>query len=1062
MSDGSVVIDVELKTDKARQQYKQFGSDASKELDKVGKSKAFNSLSDQSVEFAKKASLSIAAVGTAIAGFSIKAAGDMQAMNAQFSQVFGDMESDASKSLNKISKETNILPNRLKGSFTKMAAFAKTTGMDTADALSLTERATLAAADSAAFYDTSITDVTENLQSYLKGNYENDAALGISSTETTRNAAANKLYGKSFSDLSESQKQLTLLQMVEDGNKLSGALGQAAREGGGLENVFGNMKQAVTDLAAAFGAPLLQPFLDMVGKVSSGMAKLATILQKNPALVYVIVGAVTTLAAAFTAAYLAANNFAKMKSILSSVKVGFAALTSPVALVVLAIGALVTAFVYFYKTSDTFRAKVDAVLSNLKKLASNIGTIVKMIGAYFTDFGGKFQELRKNLVEALGPELAGQITAGMVKVLGPISDMIQAIKAIAGIAKGSITSVQQLDNILGGLFSGEGTQRIFEIGKAIKDLVTAFKNLVNPAKSAGKSIDIVEVAFTILKSVFLALLGPIGLVIKAFELIAKALGGGDVGKGIDMIVEGFDSLASGIQKNGPKIGTSAGKAIEGILTAIASALPEIITGGLNIIAALIVGIAQGLPLLALAASQLIMSFTGAMLLLVPQITLSATAIIVAFLAALTIALPQIIIAGLSFLTALINGITQGLPQLITTVATLITTFLQGIADNIQQIIDAGTNLLINFLQGVINNLPRIVETVGTLITTFLDAVTVKLPELIESGANLLVKLLEGIAEHLPDVITAAVNVIVAFLQGIAENLPRIISAAVDVIIAFIEGVAKKIPDIVDAGMDLIDALVKGVLQAQDRLAKAAVDLVNGMAENIRKNRGQLKNAGENLLSAIAEGLPGYGLVKNGAAIANGLLKGLTDGFEKVKSTVSGWADWISEHKGPISYDKKLLIKNGLSIVEGLNKGLNDGFSDVKSTVGNLTSLIRDSFAEDLDSKYFNGILSDSINTNGLSMSTIKKSVPEIQSLLSGNLKPESASSTVKEALAGNSNQIVNNYYTADSQETQPQIIEVHVSANINKKELSKEIAEPVQMIINRKKKMGKRARGLTN
>ena len=58
---------------------------------------------------------------------------------------------NAQGSIDSISKETNILPNRLKPAFTSMAAFAKTTGMDTADALDLTSRATKAAADSAAF-----------------------------------------------------------------------------------------------------------------------------------------------------------------------------------------------------------------------------------------------------------------------------------------------------------------------------------------------------------------------------------------------------------------------------------------------------------------------------------------------------------------------------------------------------------------------------------------------------------------------------------------------------------------------------------------------------------------------------------------------------------------------------------------------------------------------------------------------------------------------------------------------------------------------------------------------
>ncbi|AQU79715.1 hypothetical protein [Planococcus faecalis] len=89
-------------------------------------------------------------------------------------------------------------------------------------------------------------------------NYENDAALGLSATETTRNSAANELYGKSFKDLSEAQKQLTLLQMVEDANKISGAMGMAAKESDGFENVVGNLSQSWTDLKAAMGEPVLE------------------------------------------------------------------------------------------------------------------------------------------------------------------------------------------------------------------------------------------------------------------------------------------------------------------------------------------------------------------------------------------------------------------------------------------------------------------------------------------------------------------------------------------------------------------------------------------------------------------------------------------------------------------------------------------------------------------------------------------------------------------------------------------------------------------------------------
>lgn len=221
----------------------------------------------------------VAAVGSYIALDTIKdfglstldSAANQQAMESQFSQVFGNLEGTAESSLGQIANNTGILENRLKGSYTQIAAFAKTSGMDTADALELSNRAMIAVADSAAFYDKSLEEVTESLQSYLKGNYENDAALGLSSTEYTRNAAAMELYGEKFQDLSESQKQLTLLQMVEDANELSGALGQAARESETWTNQTGNLQQAWTDMKAELGENILDESVETVGVLIDSM-----------------------------------------------------------------------------------------------------------------------------------------------------------------------------------------------------------------------------------------------------------------------------------------------------------------------------------------------------------------------------------------------------------------------------------------------------------------------------------------------------------------------------------------------------------------------------------------------------------------------------------------------------------------------------------------------------------------------------------------------------------------------------------------------------------------------
>ena len=95
---------------------------------------------------------------------ALDAASNMEAMNAQFSQVFGNMEAAASKSLSQIADQAGITEERMKASYTKIAAFAKTTGMDTAGSMELANRAMVAVADNAAFYDRSLEETKESLQ----------------------------------------------------------------------------------------------------------------------------------------------------------------------------------------------------------------------------------------------------------------------------------------------------------------------------------------------------------------------------------------------------------------------------------------------------------------------------------------------------------------------------------------------------------------------------------------------------------------------------------------------------------------------------------------------------------------------------------------------------------------------------------------------------------------------------------------------------------------------------------------------------------------------------------
>ena len=230
---------------------------------------------------------------------AVVASADIQAANAQFSQTFGILEDTARAALQSVADETGILATRMQDSYTKIFAFTKTLGADTGTAMDISGRAMKAAADQAAYYDKSIEEVTETLQSFLKGNYENDAALGIAATETTRNTKANEKYAKSFQKLSESQKVDVLLSMVEAGNEASGALGQAAREADQWSNVTGNLSEAWRQFLGVLGKPIvsgLTPVLQATADALQWITEGLNGLEFGTGFVDILAGAFQNLA----------------------------------------------------------------------------------------------------------------------------------------------------------------------------------------------------------------------------------------------------------------------------------------------------------------------------------------------------------------------------------------------------------------------------------------------------------------------------------------------------------------------------------------------------------------------------------------------------------------------------------------------------------------------------------------------------------------------------------------------------------------------------------------------
>ena len=129
-------------------------------IDSASKSKAQGEANELKSMLTK--ALGIIGIGFSINGIknfaqeTASLAAEVRAVNTQFKQTFGDMVDVAEASLKDVSEKTGIAESRMKEAYSRMASFAKTGGMETAEANDFTARAMVAIADNAAYMDKSI------------------------------------------------------------------------------------------------------------------------------------------------------------------------------------------------------------------------------------------------------------------------------------------------------------------------------------------------------------------------------------------------------------------------------------------------------------------------------------------------------------------------------------------------------------------------------------------------------------------------------------------------------------------------------------------------------------------------------------------------------------------------------------------------------------------------------------------------------------------------------------------------------------------------------------------
>lgn len=198
---------------------------------------------------------------------AIQAAADQEALDSLASATFGELESAANGVFDSIGKDTNMLSQQLKSVGTSAFMQFKGAGVDAADAMSMMDKYIRLAADGAAAYNMSVDEADTRLRSFLRGNTEAGDAIGLQVSESTRASKAMEVYGKKWQALTDAQKQMLMLHIVDEIYDQTNVIGQAAREGYEWENVVNKLSAASEKLLKHVGKPFkdaLIPFLDKV------------------------------------------------------------------------------------------------------------------------------------------------------------------------------------------------------------------------------------------------------------------------------------------------------------------------------------------------------------------------------------------------------------------------------------------------------------------------------------------------------------------------------------------------------------------------------------------------------------------------------------------------------------------------------------------------------------------------------------------------------------------------------------------------------------------------------
>ena len=270
----------------------------------------------------------------------------------------------------------------------------------------------------------------------------------------------------------------------------------------------------------------------------------------------------------------------------------------------------------------------------------------------------------------------------------------------------------------------------------------------------------------------------------------------------------------------------------------------------------------------------------------------------------------------------IAGIAEKFPELVSRVVGLVSEIAPEILNAL------GTVVLPTILQALPPILSMLFEVIPPLFFDMINIILEFLPELLTLAVTLITTLADGISQALPELVPTIVSVILEIVNTLLGNLDKIVEAALQILTALIQGIANALPQLDIMSYQIIFEIVGALIRMLPAIIEAAVTIISTLVGYLVSEGISLINGDtfKRLLDALLDVWDTIDWGSIGKNIIQGIINGLTSGWNNMKDAVSGLVQKIKDvftNGFKISSPSKVFEYYGQMIDAGLEKGIED-------------------------------------------------------------------------------------------------------------------------------------------